>query len=185
MRDFEPFLRAKAAAAICAQPNPTMMRSFDANFQQVVSRIFAEERPFLAQDITLDSVNRMIDRRYPEIRKSMSDGACDSVSVRDALHLFHFTARAEVLDMAPSITSALLWDEYSCVRPILPAEAQHLKQRAFGTYGLLITPEGWVIDSKVVESIGSSLVDDLSIKTLSKCHFIPQRIFERPVSAPT
>lgn len=72
---------------------------------------------------------------------------------------------------------------YTCERPAYPADA--LAQKATGTVTIqfLISPDGYVVESKLVRSSGHPSLDQAAMSGLARCRFKPNMRDGRPVQA--
>ena len=70
-----------------------------------------------------------------------------------------------------------------CARPVYPAQAAANKIEGTSTVGLLIDPDGRVINSRLYTSSGDASLDEAARSALVKCRFKPATSKGKPVTA--
>jgi len=84
---------------------------------------------------------------------------------------------------APADAAQAAANHGSCSRPVYPAQAVANKVEGITTLGMLIGPDGKVIESRLYASSGDASLDEAARSALSACTFKPAMREGKPVRA--
>jgi len=84
---------------------------------------------------------------------------------------------------APAGAAQAAANRTSCSRPVYPAQAKANKIEGTTTLGMLIGPDGKVIESRLYASSGDASLDEAARSALSACTFKPAMREGKPVRA--
>ena len=185
---FDPLLASRAAAEKCLSPDAKSKADFDTQFRTLINQAVASVPLYRgeARDaLAVEAFQAILDR-YQLVQQQIAEIAaqrtCLGPEIKEMLHTYRRVAQADWLKISPPIKVRLMWEEGSCTAPAVPEEVRETDP-TLGKYGLLVTPEGRVAASRVVQSAGNERLDALSIQFLSSCRFIPERLFGHPINS--
>jgi len=187
---FDPLLSSRAAAEKCLSPDAETKAKFDRQFRALAAQAVGSIPPYRgeARDALVVEAFQTILGHYPLVQQQVAEIAaertCLGPEIKEMVHIYRRIAAADWLKIAPPIKVRLMWEEGSCTALAMPEDVRETDHAALGKYGLLVTPDGRVAASKIVQSAGDGRLDALSIQYLSSCRFIPVRLFGHPINTP-
>ena len=185
---FDPLLSSRAAAEKCLSPDAATKAKFDLQFRALIMGAVGAIPPYRGEDrraLTVEAFQTVLDR-YPIILEQVAETAayqtCLGPEIKQMERTYRHVATAEGLRMPPPIEYRAMWE--NCAALAIPEDVRKTDHANLGKYSLLLTPDGRVIDSKIVETIGNDRFDALLLQQLSSCHFLPERRFGHPITEP-